>query len=228
MFRAQGVREAPVLEGGFPGEPRAPAGGGPAHGEEHTRPRVRGERVRRPPRHRLLRGVRGHKGPVPHVPLGTSTRSSCTSRPTRAPACPAATPSSSSTRCSASPPAREFIKQLVADGRYDYLETGSLISIRRNVEGIVIPSEETPLRLNPLGFEEFLWACGEEALANLIRSSAEDLSPPAGAAAPQGGAPLQGVHARRRDAPSGLRVPRGEGLRAGGRGEARHPVALPQ
>ena len=75
------------------------------------------------------------------------------------------------------PPAREFIKQLVADGRYDYLETGSLISIRRNVEGIVIPSEETPLRLNPLGFEEFLWACGEEALANLIRSSAEDLSP---------------------------------------------------
>ena len=75
------------------------------------------------------------------------------------------------------PPAREFVKQLVADGRYDYLETGSLISIRRNVEGIVIPSEETPLRLNPLGFEEFLWACGEDALADLIRSSALERSP---------------------------------------------------
>ena len=55
------------------------------------------------------------------------------------------------------PPAREFIKQLVADGRYDYIETGSLISIRRNVEDIVIPSEETALRLEPLGFEEILW-----------------------------------------------------------------------
>ena len=42
------------------------------------------------------------------------------------------------------PPAREFIKQLVADGRYDYLETGSLISIRRNVEGIVIPPRRPP------------------------------------------------------------------------------------
>ncbi len=69
------------------------------------------------------------------------------------------------------PPAREFIKQLVEDGRYDYLETGSLISIRRNVEGIVIPSEETALRLNPMNFEEFLWAAGEEPLATLIRDA---------------------------------------------------------
>lgn len=75
------------------------------------------------------------------------------------------------------PPAREFLKQLVADGRYDYLETGSLISIRKNVEGIVIPSEETAIRLNPLGFEEFLWACDEEPLAKLVRSSTESLSP---------------------------------------------------
>ena len=66
------------------------------------------------------------------------------------------------------PPAREFIKQLVADGRYDYLETGSLISIRRNVEGIVIPSEETALRLNPLNFEEFLWAEGEVVLRSFV------------------------------------------------------------
>ncbi len=69
------------------------------------------------------------------------------------------------------PPAREFIKQLVEDGRYDCLETGSLISIRRNVQSIVIPSEETALRLNPLNFEEFLWAAGEEPLATLIRDS---------------------------------------------------------
>lgn len=75
------------------------------------------------------------------------------------------------------PPAREFIKQLVADGRYDYLETGSLISIRRNVEGIVIPSEETSLRLNPLNFEEFLWAEGEDQLAAVIRASFEGNTP---------------------------------------------------
>lgn len=75
------------------------------------------------------------------------------------------------------PPAREFIKQLVADGRYDYLETGSLISIRRNVENIVIPSEETILRLNPLNFEEFLWAADEDQLASLIGSSYESKTP---------------------------------------------------
>ena len=72
------------------------------------------------------------------------------------------------------PPAREFIKQLVADARYDYLETGSLISIRRNVADIVIPSEESTLRLDPLNFEEFLWAAGEEQLAALIRASFEE------------------------------------------------------
>lgn len=75
------------------------------------------------------------------------------------------------------PAAREFIKQLVADGRYDYLETGSLISIKKNVAGIVIPSEEVPLRLSPLDYEEFLWALGEDALANLIRASFEEMKP---------------------------------------------------
>lgn len=63
------------------------------------------------------------------------------------------------------------------DGRYDYLETGSLISIRRNVENIVIPSEETVLRLNPINFEEFLWAAGEELLAALIRDARESKKP---------------------------------------------------
>lgn len=75
------------------------------------------------------------------------------------------------------PIAREFIKHLVADGRYDYVETGSLISIRRNIEGILIPSEERSLELCPLDFEEFLWAAGEGGLAELVRDSFDSLSP---------------------------------------------------
>ena len=54
------------------------------------------------------------------------------------------------------PRAREAIKTLVADGRYDYLETGSLVSINENVEEIVIPSEEDRVRMYPMDFEEFL------------------------------------------------------------------------
>ena len=69
------------------------------------------------------------------------------------------------------PQAREFIKHLVADGRYDYAETGSLISIKQNVKDILIPSEEESLRMHPMDFEEFLWAMGEEPLAGLIRLS---------------------------------------------------------
>ena len=69
------------------------------------------------------------------------------------------------------PPARELIKHLVADGRFDYIESGSLLSIRQNVADIVIPSEEESYRLNPLDFEEFLWASGDKPLADLIRSS---------------------------------------------------------
>ena len=68
------------------------------------------------------------------------------------------------------PKAREAIKYLVADGRYDFLETGSLISIRENVEDITIPSEERKLKMYPLDFEEFLWAINEELLADHIRS----------------------------------------------------------
>lgn len=73
------------------------------------------------------------------------------------------------------PAAREMVKYLVADGRYDYVETGSLISIKRNVEGIVIPSEERKLHMEPLDFEEFLWAMGEELLADAIRRAFERL-----------------------------------------------------
>ena len=75
------------------------------------------------------------------------------------------------------PQAREFIKHLVADGRYDYLETGSLVSIKANVKDILIPSEEEALNMGPMDFEEFLWAMGEEPLAQLIRSSFEQLAP---------------------------------------------------
>ena len=75
------------------------------------------------------------------------------------------------------PFARGMIKYLVADGRYDYIETGSLLSIRQNVAGIVIPSEEHSVALEPMDFEEFCWAMGEEPLARLITSSFERLRP---------------------------------------------------
>ena len=73
------------------------------------------------------------------------------------------------------PQAREFIKHLVADGRYDYIETGSLISLKRNVEDILIPSEEEGFTLRPLSFGEFLEALGERALRQLIKQSRESL-----------------------------------------------------
>ena len=60
------------------------------------------------------------------------------------------------------PNARQAIKYLIEDGRYDYIETGSLLSIRQNVKGIIIPSEEHEVTLNPLDYEEFLWATGDE------------------------------------------------------------------
>ena len=59
------------------------------------------------------------------------------------------------------PRARQLIKHLIADGRYDYLETGSLISLHKNVKDIMIPSEEEPLEMFPMDFEEFLWAMGD-------------------------------------------------------------------
>lgn len=67
------------------------------------------------------------------------------------------------------PKVREAIKYLVADGRYDYLETGSLLSIDENVKDIVIPSEEDQIDLNPMDFEEFLWAYGQEGMMDYIR-----------------------------------------------------------
>lgn len=67
------------------------------------------------------------------------------------------------------PKARESIKHLVADGRYDFMETGSLISIKENVKDIVIPSEERHIKMYPMDFEEFCWALNEEPLVKYIK-----------------------------------------------------------
>ena len=75
------------------------------------------------------------------------------------------------------PKARAAIKYLVADGRYDYIETGSLMSINRNVKDIVIPSEEEHLDLNPMDFEEFLWALDEGEFMDYIAECYEAQRP---------------------------------------------------
>ena len=75
------------------------------------------------------------------------------------------------------PRAREAIKSLVADHRFDYLETGSLISIKKNVDGILIPSEEDGIDMYPMDFEEFLWALGNEVMMPYIRERFEKLQP---------------------------------------------------
>lgn len=67
------------------------------------------------------------------------------------------------------PKARQLIKHLVADGRFDYLETGSLITLKKNVKDIVIPSEEECINMYPLDFEEFLWAQGDDMTYDYIR-----------------------------------------------------------
>lgn len=69
------------------------------------------------------------------------------------------------------PRARQAIKALVADGRYDYVETGSLISIRKNTKGIVVPSEERKVQMRPLDYEEFCWAQGDTATVPLLRQA---------------------------------------------------------
>ena len=75
------------------------------------------------------------------------------------------------------PKARQLIKYLVADGRFDYLETGSLIRLKKNVRNIIIPSEEDHIEMFPLDFEEFLWAMGDEATYPLIRQCFESKIP---------------------------------------------------
>lgn len=75
------------------------------------------------------------------------------------------------------PRAREAIKALVEDHRFDYIETGSLISIRKNVMDIVIPSEEDSIEMYPMDFEEFLWAMGNDMMAEYIDKQFEAKKP---------------------------------------------------
>lgn len=75
------------------------------------------------------------------------------------------------------PQARQAIKHLVADYRYDYIETGSLLSIRKNVKNIVIPSEETKLKMNPMDYEEFRWAMGDTVTVPLLQKAFADELP---------------------------------------------------
>ena len=75
------------------------------------------------------------------------------------------------------PNARQAIKYLVQDGRYDYIETGSLISIKQNTKGITIPSEEEQIDMYPMDFEEFQWALGDTVSIPLIKTFYEKRKP---------------------------------------------------
>lgn len=75
------------------------------------------------------------------------------------------------------PRARSAIKYLVADHRYDYIETGSLVSIRENVKDILIPSEERHISMYPMDFEEFCWAMGNDTIFELIKKSFNEKKP---------------------------------------------------
>ena len=79
------------------------------------------------------------------------------------------------------PLARQAIKYLVNDGRYDYIETGSLISIKKNTKDITLPSEEERITLHPMDYEEFRWALGDKATVPLLRSFYENKMPLANA-----------------------------------------------
>ncbi len=75
------------------------------------------------------------------------------------------------------PKARGAIKHLVMDGRYDYIETGSLISIKKNVKDILIPSEEHRLKMLPMDFEEFMWAMKNDTLMDFIKECFKNKTP---------------------------------------------------
>lgn len=75
------------------------------------------------------------------------------------------------------PKARQLIKHLVKDHRYDYIETGSLLGLKQNVEGILIPSEERMIKMYPLDFEEFCWALGKKDLIQVIKTHFDQLKP---------------------------------------------------
>jgi len=75
------------------------------------------------------------------------------------------------------PIARQMIKHLVADGRYDFIETGSLISIKQNIKDILLPSEEEELEMHPMDFEEFLWSMGDKTTVPFLKQCLAQLQP---------------------------------------------------
>ena len=75
------------------------------------------------------------------------------------------------------PLARAFVKHIAAGASFDCIETGSLLSIKQNIDGILIPSEEESLRLHPLDFEEFLCALDEQAFVDILRDTYASLRP---------------------------------------------------
>lgn len=75
------------------------------------------------------------------------------------------------------PKARQSVKRLVKDGRFHYMETGSLVSIKENVQNITIPSEERKIKMYPMDFEEFCWALQEEGMVSYIKKCFEDGKP---------------------------------------------------
>lgn len=75
------------------------------------------------------------------------------------------------------PKARQAIKHFVADGRYDFIETGSLISLKQNISDILLPSEEEAISMYPLDFEEFLWALNDETKIPFLRNCYEKKQP---------------------------------------------------
>ena len=102
------------------------------------------------------------------------------------------------------PQARQAIKVLVKDHRYDYIETGSLISIRKNVKDILIPSEERKLNMHPMDYEEFLWAQGDTITAPQAGACSQKAS--GGCGSPKNPPKLPPLYAGRRDAPSCRRI----------------------
>lgn len=72
------------------------------------------------------------------------------------------------------PLARQAIKHFVKDGRYDYIETGSLLSIKKAVKNIIIPSEETRIEMTPMDYEEFRWALGDKATIPMLKNAFEN------------------------------------------------------
>ena len=77
------------------------------------------------------------------------------------------------------PKARQSVKRLIKDGRFAYVETGSLVSIRENVQDITIPSEERKVKMYPMDFEEFCWAMGEDSMVQYIKTCFQEGKPPA-------------------------------------------------